>query len=151
MEKSGQEAGDRGERASKSGSKAELHGQGKENNKKVGGTQQQDRSPRKNQPPLDKGRMVPDGYAYMWNVYAYDATTDSVVMMFVDAEGVFDGYMLGTDEEGEEVDFSILKSLPELYIDSDSAMVIASEMGGDDFLDYYSGDEDSEYLSLIHI
>ena len=24
-------------------------------------------------------------------------------------------------------------------------MVIASEMGGDDFLDYYSGDEDSEY------
>ena len=96
-------------------------------------------------PGPDKGRMVPDGYAYMWNVYAYDATTDSVVMMFVDAEGVFDGYMLGTDEEGEEVDFSILKSLPELYIDSDSAMVIASEMGGDDFLDYYSGDEDSEY------
>ena len=51
----------------------------------------------------------------------------------------------GENEEGEEVDFSILKSLPELYIDSDSAMVIASEMGGDDFLDYYSGDEDSEY------
>ena len=24
--------------------------------------------------PDKAGRMVPDGYAYMWNVYAYDAT-----------------------------------------------------------------------------
>jgi hypothetical protein len=91
------------------------------------------------------GRMVPDGYAYMWNVYAYDATMDSVVMMFVDAEGVFDGYMLGTDELDEEVDFSIMKPLPESYIDSDSAMVIASKMGGDGFLDYYSSKEGREY------
>jgi hypothetical protein len=91
------------------------------------------------------GRMVPDGYAYMWNVLAYDSSVDSVVIMYVDAEGVFDGYMLGTDEADEEIDFSIMKPLPESYIDSDSAMVIASEMGGDRFLDYYSSKEGREY------
>ena len=68
-------------------------------------------------PGPDKGRMVPDGYAYMWNVIAYDSSVDSVVIMFVDAEGVFDGYMLGMDEVDEEVDFSIMKPLPESYID----------------------------------
>ena len=67
-----------------------------------------------------------------------DSSVDSLVVMAVDAEGVFDGYMLGTDEVDEEVDFSKMKPLPESYIDSDSAMVIASEMGGDRFLDYYS-------------
>ena len=96
-------------------------------------------------PGPDKGRMVPDGYAYMWNVYAYDSSVDSLVVMAVDAEGVFDGYMLGTDEVDEEVDFSKMKPLPESYIDSDSAMVIASEMGGDRFLDYYSSKEGREY------
>ena len=56
-------------------------------------------------PGPDKGRMVPDGYAYMWNVYTYDSSVDSLVVMAVDAEGVFDGYMLGTDEVDEEVFF----------------------------------------------
>jgi len=96
-------------------------------------------------PGPDKSRMVPDGYAYMWNVYAYDSSVDSLVVMAVDAEGVFDGYMLGSDEADEEVDFSKMKPLPESYIDSDSAMVIASEIGGDRFLDYYSSKEGREY------
>ena len=141
------------------------------------------------EPGTGKGGVIPDGYAYTWNVYAYDADAGVAMVLSVDRDGVFDvfedeahsceeeeeeglslfghpceeeeeeglslfehsceeeerDHPCGENEEGEEVDFSILKSLPELYIDSDSAMVIASEMGGDDFLDYYSGDEDSEY------
>ena len=69
-------------------------------------------------PGPDKGRMVPDGYAYMWNVIAYDSSVDSVIAISVGVDGVIYYESFGEDELDNEVDFSIMKPLPQVYMDS---------------------------------
>ena len=64
------------------------------------------------------GRMVPDGYAYMWNVYAYDSSVDSVIAISVGVDGVIYFELFGEEESDNEVDFSIMKPLPQVYMDS---------------------------------
>ena len=64
------------------------------------------------------GRMVPDGYAYMWNVLAYDSSVDSVIAISVGVDGVIYFESFGEDESDNEVDFSIMKPLPQVYMDS---------------------------------
>jgi hypothetical protein len=64
------------------------------------------------------GRMVPDGYAYMWNVLAYDSSVDSVIVISVGVDGVIYFESFGEDESDNEVDFSIMKPLPQVYMDS---------------------------------
>ena len=82
--------------------------------------------------------MMPNGYSDWWSVYAYYPELDSVIAFEVGVEGVWDAYLFGEDEVNEEgIDFSLLKPLPQTYIDSDSAMVIAEAYGGEQFRQEY--------------
>ncbi len=86
----------------------------------------------------DDRPMVPNGYAPMWEVYAYDATEDSMIAMAVGADGVRYYELFGEGDVEEEVDFSLMKPLPQEYVDSDSAVAIAEILGGDMFREEYS-------------
>ena len=90
--------------------------------------------------------MMPMGYSDWWSVYAYDSSLDSVIVMDVSPEGVWDAYMIGEDEVEEEgIDFSLMQALPETYIDSDSAMILAEGYGGQMFRDEYSVMSEEEF------
>ena len=90
--------------------------------------------------------MMPMGYSDWWNVYAYDSSLDSVIVMDISPEGVWDAYMIGDDEvEEEEIDFSLMQALPETYINSDSAMILAEGYGGQMFRDEYSMMSEEEF------
>ncbi len=75
----------------------------------------------------------PDGYAYSWEIYAYDSVIDSAISLNVSLDEVYvNGYFGEEDIEGD-LDFSSMQVLPETYIDSDSAAVIFEQSGGGDF------------------
>ena len=42
------------------------------------------------EPGTGKAGVIPDGYAYTWNVYAYDADAGVAMVLSVDRDGVFD-------------------------------------------------------------
>ena len=63
--------------------------------------------------------MMPNGYSDWWSVYAYYTELDSVIAFEVGVEGVWDAYLFGEDEMEEEgIDVSLVKPLPQAYIDS---------------------------------
>ena len=83
------------------------------------GTEHEDDSLGQGPGPGDDRPMIPNGYAPMWEVYAYDATEDSMIAMAVGADGVRYYELFGEGDVEEEVDFSLMKPLPQEYVDSD--------------------------------
>ena len=102
------------------------------------GTEHEDDSLGHGSGPGDDWPMIPNGYAPMWEVYAYEANLDSMILMAVSADGVMYYELFGEDDVEEEVDFSLMKPLPDDYVDSDSAVAIAEEIGGKLFREMYS-------------
>tara|TARA_B100000575_G_C23133608_1_gene658066 strand:- start:2624 stop:3451 length:828 start_codon:yes stop_codon:yes gene_type:complete len=70
-----------------------------------------------------------DGYAYLWNIYAYESNLDSIIAMEVGIEGVMKYYLMGEEDMEGGVDFSIMKPLPEDFIDSDQVFTMLVDYG----------------------
>ena len=83
----------------------------------------------------------PNGLQIEWDIYGYDAVKDSAFVLIVSEFGVeFDGYV--GEEEAElpdSVSFSDIEPIPDMFIDSDSAMTIIEENGGWEFRSEFSG------------
>ena len=90
--------------------------------------------------------MAPNGYAMMWEVYAYEASMDSMIAMLVGADGVMYYELFGEADVEDEVDFSLMKPLPQEYVDSDSAVMIAQNLGGAMFLQEYAPTGEEVFL-----
>lgn len=79
----------------------------------------------------DPFSVQPDGYAYSWEIYAYDAVKDSALAIYVTEYGVeFAGYMGGDGDNGEPIELDQIKPLPDNYISSDSAAYLIDVEGG---------------------
>ena len=76
-----------------------------------------------------QGNVSLDGSAYLWNIYAYESTLDSVIAMEIGTEGVMKYYLMGEEDMEGGVDFSIMKPLPENFIDSDQVFTMLVEYG----------------------
>lgn len=77
-----------------------------------------------------------DGRNFIWQLFVYHPAKDSAIAAFVTPVGaIIEGY-IGEDDIEENIEFDDLKSLPEMYIDSDSAAIRFAEEGGDDFIDF---------------
>ena len=76
-----------------------------------------------------QGNVSLDGSAYLWNIYAYESTLDSVIAMEIGTEGVMKYYLMGEEDMEGGVDFSIMKPLPENFIDSDQVFTMLVDYG----------------------
>lgn len=79
--------------------------------------------------------IYPDGYNIVWQVFAYDAVKDSALTILVTPIGSFIEEYFGEDDAEEGVEFDDIKSLPEDYLDSDSAAYYIDLEGGEAFRD----------------
>ena len=70
---------------------------------------------------------MPMGYSEWWNIYAYEPSMDSILVLEVEMDGVWEVYAVGEEDMDESVDFSILKALPEDYMDSNELMMMIAE------------------------
>lgn len=104
--------------------------------------------------PLPAITIQPDGYAYSWEIYLYDGTKDSVIVLNVTEFDVFISEILGEEDIEEDVVFSDMMPLPFTHIDSDSAAKLIDAEGALAFrtsmeesdLDWYWESE----LQLLH-
>ena len=80
-------------------------------------------------PEPGTGNVSLDGSAYLWNIYAYESTLDSVIAMEIGTEGVMKYYLMGEEDMEGGVDFSIMKPLPENFIDSDQVFTMLVDYG----------------------
>lgn len=77
--------------------------------------------------------IYPDGYNIVWQVFAYDAVKDSALTLLVTPIGSFIEEYFGEEDIDESVEFDDIKSLPDDYIDSDSAAYLIEMEGGEAF------------------
>ena len=71
--------------------------------------------------------LMPMGYSEWWNIYAYEPSMDSILVLEVEMDGVWEVYAVGEEDMDESIDFSILKALPEDYMDSNELMMMIAE------------------------
>ena len=77
---------------------------------------------------LDHGiHLMPMGYSEWWSIYAYEPSIDSILVLEVEMDGVWEVYTVGENDMDESIDFSILKALPEDYMDSNELMMMIAE------------------------
>ncbi|RNC79590.1 MAG: T9SS C-terminal target domain-containing protein [Balneola sp.] len=74
--------------------------------------------------------ISPDGYAFSWELFAYDPVKDSVLFINVTEFDVFEMYYAGEDDFEEPIEFDDIDPLPFTHIDSDSAAYLIDEAGG---------------------
>tara|TARA_R110000868_G_scaffold410693_6_gene699891 strand:- start:11035 stop:14199 length:3165 start_codon:yes stop_codon:yes gene_type:complete len=98
--------------------------------------------------------VQPDGYAYSWELFAYDPVKDSILVLNVtEFDAHFTGYF-GENDFDDPIEFDDIRPLPFTHIDSDSA---ASIMDTEGALAFRTGMEESEFnwywdveLELLH-
>ncbi len=78
----------------------------------------------------DPFTVHPDGYAFSWEIYAYDAVKDSIFSFYVTESDIEFGEYVGEDDLEESIEFDDVKPLPENHIDSDSAAYLIDMEGG---------------------
>ncbi len=74
--------------------------------------------------------ISPDGYAFSWELFAYDPVKDSVLFLNVTEFDVFEMFYAGEGDFEEPVEFDDMDPLPFTHIDSDSAAYLMDEAGG---------------------
>ncbi|MEQ9308464.1 MAG: T9SS type A sorting domain-containing protein [Balneolaceae bacterium] len=96
----------------------------------------------------DDGEIIdfistPNGLQIQWQIYGYDAVKDSVFSLEISPFGaLFNEYIGAEDAElPEGVEFTSIKPLPEVYINSDEAASIIENAGGTSFRAQFSGEE----------
>lgn len=95
-----------------------------------------------------------DGHAFSWEIYAYDSVIDSAISLNVTMDDVEFNGIFGEDDIEGDIEFSNMKTLPENYIDSDSAAILFEMNGGGQFFAMMEESELEWYwdmdLQLLH-
>ncbi len=73
--------------------------------------------------------IMPDGYAFSWELLAYDPVRDSLLFLNVTEFEVFEMFYAGEDDFEEPIEFDDMDPLPFTHIDSDSAAYLMDEAG----------------------
>ena len=71
--------------------------------------------------------LMPMGYSEWWSIYAYEPSIDSILVLEVEMDGVWEVYTVGEEDMDESIDFNTLKALPEDYMDSNELMMMIAE------------------------
>ncbi len=74
--------------------------------------------------------IMPDGYAFSWELFAYDPVKDSLLFINVTEFDVVEMFYAGEEDFEEPVEFDDVDPLPFTHIDSDSAAYLMDEAGG---------------------
>lgn len=81
----------------------------------------------------------PSGFHINWVVIGYDAVKDSAFTIITSPFGAEFTEYIGEEDADlpEGISFSSIKTLPETFIDSDSAAYIINEEGGNEFIEFF--------------